>query len=71
MFFNFGIKNKTVQELRKNQGYTTRELAARVKVDNIDILKIDSLKLKEVKEPLYSKILPILNGDDVDKIPWL
>lgn len=71
MFFKFGIKNKTVKELRKNQGYTTRELAARIKVDNIDILKIDNLKLKEVKEPLYSKILPILNGDDVDKIPWL
>lgn len=70
MFFKFGIKNKTVKELRKNEGYTAKELAERLKLDTIQILKVDNLKLKEVKEPLYSKILPILRGDDMDKIPW-
>ncbi len=42
MFFNFGIKNKTVKELRKNQGFTARELALRVKVDTSEILAVDS-----------------------------
>lgn len=70
MFFNFGIKNKTVKELRKNEGLTAKELAFRLKLDNIEILKIDNLKLKDVPEPLYSKVLPILRGDDMDKIPW-
>jgi len=58
LLFNFGLKQKTVKELRKNQGMTARELAQR-------------LKLKEVPEPLRSRITPILRGDDVDKIPWL
>ncbi len=71
MFFNLGIKNKTVKELRKNQGLTARELAERLKLSTAAILRIDDLKLKEVPEPMKSKITPILRGDDVDKIPWL
>lgn len=71
MFFNFGIKNKKVKELRKKYGYTTKELATKVKVDNIDILRVDDLKVKDVPEPLKTKILPILTGEDLDKIPWL
>lgn len=71
MFFNLGIKNKTVKELRKNQGLTARELAERLKLSTAAILRIDDLKLKEVPEPMNSKITPILRGDDVDKIPWL
>ncbi|NMA01311.1 MAG: transcriptional regulator [Clostridia bacterium] len=67
----FFFRNKTVNELRKKWGLTTRELAQRVKVDNIEILKIDKLKIKEVPEPLQRKITPILRGDDLDKIPWL
>ena len=69
MFFNFGISNKTVQELRKNQGYTAKELAQRVKVEVNDILLADKLKLKDVAEPLRTKITPFLNGDQLDKIP--
>lgn len=67
--FGFGIKNKTVKELRKNQGLTARELAQQLKVDPIDILKIDDKKLKDLSEPLKTKILPILRGDYMDKIP--
>ncbi|MEN6349918.1 MAG: helix-turn-helix transcriptional regulator [Syntrophomonas sp.] len=71
MFFAFKSRNKTIKELRKNQGYTANELAARLKINPSRIFKIDSMKLKEVPEPLYSKLLPVLRGDDVDKIPWL
>lgn len=62
--------NKTVQDLRKKWGLTARELAARLKLDTIEIVKIDKLKLKDVPEPLKSKLIPILRGDDLDKIPW-
>lgn len=71
MLFNLGLKNKTVKELRKNQGMTARELAQYLKLDTAVILRIDDRKLKEVPEPLRSKITPILRGDDIDKIPWL
>ena len=71
MFFQSRIMKKTVNELRKNQGLTARELAARVKVDNVQILKVDELKLKDVPEPLKSKLLPVLKGSHTDKIPWL
>ncbi|KJS87332.1 MAG: hypothetical protein JM58_04610 [Peptococcaceae bacterium BICA1-8] len=67
----FFFRNKTVKELRKKWGLTTKELAMRVKVENIDILRIDTYKIKDVPEPLKTKILPILNGDDLDKMPWL
>lgn len=67
----FLFKNKTVKELRKKWCLTSKELAARVKVENIEILKIDDLKIKDVPEPLQTKIRPILRGDDLDKIPWL
>lgn len=62
---------KTVKELRKNQGFTARELAAKVKVDDAKILNVDELKLKDVPEPLKAKLLPILKGSYTDKIPWL
>ncbi|MGI6434962.1 MAG: transcriptional regulator [Syntrophomonadaceae bacterium] len=62
---------KEIKELRKNQCLTARELADKLKIDTIDILKIDNLKLKDVPEPLRSKLLPILRGDYLDKIPWL
>lgn len=48
---------------------TARELARQVKVDTIDILKIDGLKVKDLSEPLKTKIMPILTGDYMDKIP--
>jgi transcriptional regulator with XRE-family HTH domain len=71
LFFNLRIRNKTVKELRKNQGFTARELAERLKLNTVAILRIDDMKLKEVPEPMKSKITPILRGDHVDKIPWL
>lgn len=70
MIFGLGMQNKKVKELRKNQGLTARELANMVKVDTVDILKIEDLRLKEVPEPLKSKITPVLRGDHLDKIPW-
>lgn len=42
----------------------------RVKCDTVEIMKVDNLRLKEVPEPLKSRITPILRGDDYDKIPW-
>jgi DNA-binding XRE family transcriptional regulator len=68
--FGLGFKNKKVKELRKNQCLTARELAQQLKVDTIDILKIDDMKLKDLPEPLKTKITPILKGDYMDKIPW-
>ncbi|MDW7685021.1 MAG: transcriptional regulator [Bacillota bacterium] len=70
MFFNFGIKNKTVKELRKNQCLTVKELAQQLKLDVTKVLAVDHLKLKEVPEPLQKRMLPILRGDNLDKIPW-
>ncbi|MGI6328380.1 MAG: transcriptional regulator [Dethiobacteria bacterium] len=73
MFFfrNFGINNKTVKELRKNRGFTVKELAIKLKVENRVIKMIDNKKLKEVPEPLKTKISPVLRGDNLNRIPWL
>ncbi|HQD91306.1 MAG TPA: transcriptional regulator [Syntrophomonadaceae bacterium] len=62
---------KTVKELRKNQGFTAQELADKLKINTSLILKVDHYKLKDVPEPLKSRLLPILRGDYTDKIPWL
>lgn len=70
MFFNFRNRNITVKELRKNQGYTAQEVAFKLRINTAEIIKIDDLKLKEVPEPLKSKILPILRGDYMDNLPW-
>ncbi|HOQ10235.1 MAG TPA: helix-turn-helix transcriptional regulator [Syntrophomonadaceae bacterium] len=71
MFFQSRIMKKTVKELRKNQGYTAKELAEKLKLNTSTILKVDDFPLKDVPEPLKSKLLPILRGDYTDKIPWL
>lgn len=70
MLFGLGMQNKKVKELRKNQGLTARELAKMIKVDTVDILKVEELKLKEVPEPLKTKMTPILRGNYLNKIPW-
>lgn len=70
MFFSFGIRNKTVKELRKKRGYTVNEMAEKLKIKPSLILRVDDYKLKNVPEPLYSKLVPFLRGDDIDKIPW-
>jgi len=61
--------NKTVQELRKNQGLTARELAGLLKVSESLIRKIDLLKLSSVPEPLKSRVEPVLRGKDPSKYP--
>lgn len=71
MLFQPSIMKKPIKELRKNQGLTAMELATRLKIDTSEILKIENLKLKDVPEPLKSRLLPILRGDYMDKIPWL
>lgn len=70
MLFGWRMRNRTVKELRKNQGLTARELAEKLRVDNVEILQVDDRKLKDVPEPLRSRIIPILRGDHMDKIPW-
>ncbi len=71
MFFSFRFRNKTVKELRKNRGYTAHELAQKARIKPSIILRVDDTPLKNVPEPLYSKLLPVLRGDEVDKAPWL
>jgi hypothetical protein len=70
MFFTFGLKNKTVKELRKNRGYTVNEMAATLKMNPSLIQRVDDIKLKDIPDPLRSKLLPFLRGDDIDKAPW-
>lgn len=72
MFFGLGFKEKkTVKELRKNQNLTAKELADKLKLDTVDILTIDDLRLKDITEPLRSKLTPILRGDYMDNMTWL
>jgi transcriptional regulator with XRE-family HTH domain len=71
LLFQPRIMKKTVKELRKNQGYTAKELALKLRINTSTILKMDDLPLKDVPEPLQSQLLPILRGDHTDKIPWL
>ena len=71
MLFKSRITKKTIKELRKNQGLTAKELAGKLKIDTKEILNIDDHMLKDVPEPLKSKLLPILKGEYLDKIPWL
>lgn len=68
--FGIGFQRKTVKELRKNQGLTAKELAQLVKVKTVIILHIEERKLKDVPEPLKTKLIPVLRGDYMDKIPW-
>ncbi len=61
MFFKtFG--SRTVKELRRKQGLTAQELALIVKVNTSMIRKVDHFKIKDVPEPLKSRIEPVLRG---------
>ncbi|MCW3491583.1 helix-turn-helix domain-containing protein [Dethiobacter alkaliphilus] len=64
MFFSFGFKNKTIKELRKNRGFTAKELALRLRVNVSLVKKVDNTRLKNVPEPLQSKLVPHLRGDN-------
>ncbi|HBF36268.1 MAG TPA: transcriptional regulator [Firmicutes bacterium] len=68
--FGFGLGNQLVKKLRKNKGFTVTELASWLKIDSLAIKRIDQLKLKDVPEPLKSKLLSLFRGDDDAKIPW-
>jgi transcriptional regulator with XRE-family HTH domain len=70
MFFNFGFNNKTVKQLRLDRGYTAKELAEKLQVGVSLILKVENHKIKNVPEPLKSRLIPILNGDEDNKVPW-
>lgn len=70
MLFGWRMRNRTVKELRKNQGLTAREVATMLRVDTVEVLQVDDRKLKDVPEPLRSRMIPILRGDHMDKIPW-
>lgn len=41
MFFEFRNRNKTVEQLRKDQGYTAQELALKLKMNTTAIKRID------------------------------
>jgi transcriptional regulator with XRE-family HTH domain len=72
MFFGLGFKDKkTIKELRKNQNLTAKDLADKLKLDTLDILKIDDQRLKDIGEPLRKKLTPILRGDYMDNMTWL
>jgi len=72
VFFGLEFRDKkTIKELRKNQNLTAKELADKLRLDTVDILKIDDLRLKDLAEPLKSKLLPILRGDYMDNMTWL
>jgi len=65
------FKDKTVKELRKNQNLTAEKLAVRLKLDTVEILKIDELRLRDISEPLRSKLTPILRGYYMNNLTWL
>ena len=68
--FGFGLGNQRVKNLRKDKGLTVAELAERLKIDSIAIKRVDQLRLKDVPEPLRSKLVPFFRGDVYNKIPW-
>lgn len=70
MLFGFGFNNKTVKELRMQRGYTVRELAEKLKISASIISKVDDHKVKHVPEPLKSRLIPVLRGDEDSKVPW-
>lgn len=67
---NWTLMRKTIKELRKNQSLTAKELADKLHLDTIDVLKMDNKKLKDIEEPLKFEMIPILRGDYMDRIPW-
>lgn len=67
--FPWSLKRKTVKTLRRNQGLTANELATMAKLDTIRILRVDDLKLKDVPQPLQSRIKPFLDSSRRKRIP--
>jgi hypothetical protein len=52
------------------RSYTAKELADKLRIGTSLILKVEDHKIKDVPEPLKSKLIPILRGDEDNKVPW-
>jgi hypothetical protein len=75
MLFDFvfnksGFINKTVKQLRMERSYTAKQLADKLRIGTSLILRVDDHKLKDVPEPLKSRLLPVLKGEEDSKVPW-
>jgi transcriptional regulator with XRE-family HTH domain len=70
MFYFFFHRNQTIKELRKNAGYTAKELALKAKCETVEITRIDNKRLKDIPQKMRDRLLPIFRGDQLDKIPW-
>jgi transcriptional regulator with XRE-family HTH domain len=66
MFFEFRNRNKLIKDLRKDMGLTVQQLAGQSGVDKLELLKIDHLKLRELRQPIRSQLMPTLRGDHLD-----
>ena len=70
-FFNkSGFTNKTVKQLRMERSYTAKQLADKLRISTSLILHVDDHKLKDVPEPLKTRLLPVLKGEEDSKVPW-
>ncbi|MGI6421430.1 MAG: transcriptional regulator [Syntrophomonadaceae bacterium] len=58
--FKWGKKHKTIRQLRRKRGFTANELAMMAKVDTIEVLRLDDLKLKDIDKEIKDKLLPYL-----------
>ena len=58
--FKWGKKHKTIRQLRRKRGFTANELAMMAKVDAIEVLRLDDLKLKDIDKEIKDKLLPYL-----------
>lgn len=70
MFYFLFHRNQTIKDLRKNAGYTAKELALKIKCETWEITRIDHLRLKDIPLEMHRLLLPIFRGDRLDKIPW-
>lgn len=70
MLYFFLHRNQTIKELRKNAGFTAKELALKIKCETVEIIRLDHLRLKEISREMRNQLIPILRGDQMDKIPW-
>jgi len=63
MFFYLRNKNKKISQLRKNIGYTAKELSIKLGWDTVDVLKIDDKKLKDISDKKREILMPIFKGN--------
>jgi len=70
MLYFFLHRNQTIKELRKNAGFTARELALKLKCETVEIIRLDHLRLKEISPEMRHRLIPLFRGDRMDNIPW-